>query len=169
WLSGTPSRWRPRPRLHSRVMSARIVKLTRQTDSFYPFTGGIKYLSSCRCRFLILALRLHADLDGSLKGHATVSRSGGRLRDWPQSTREVKRMSEQTTPTRDLLIGCVQTLSEVSARLQSIIDRFEPGKEELGRLTAAWAGMHTPPVREVLPADSIEDDVVAEHRRRRAA
>jgi hypothetical protein len=77
-------------------------------------------------------------------------------------------MSEQTTPTRELLTGCVQTLSEVSARLQSIIDRFESRQEELVRLNAALARIHTPSVREASPPDSIEDYVVAGHRRRAA-
>jgi ParB-like chromosome segregation protein Spo0J len=77
-------------------------------------------------------------------------------------------MSEQMTQTCELLTGCVQTLSEVSVRLQSIIDRFESRQEERDRLKAALARIQTPPVREASPPDRIEEYVVAGHRRRAA-
>jgi hypothetical protein len=81
---------------------------------------------------------------------------------------EVERMSEQTTPTRELLTGCVQTLSEVNVRLQNIIDHFESRQEELDRLKAALARIETPASREASPPDCIEEYVAAGHRRRAA-
>jgi hypothetical protein len=85
-----------------------------------------------------------------------------------QLTTEVERMSEQMTQTCELLTGYVQTLSEVTVRLQNIIEHFEARQEELGRLKAALARIQTPLVREASPPDRIQEDVVAGHRRHAA-
>jgi len=74
-------------------------------------------------------------------------------------------MSEQMTPTREVLAGCVRTLSEVSVRLQSIIDRFECRREELDRLEEALARIETPAGRRTSPPGGIGEYVAAGHRR----
>jgi len=74
-------------------------------------------------------------------------------------------MSEQAMPTRDVLAGCVQALSEVSVRLQSLIDRFEGRRVELDRLKEALARIETPVGRRTFPPGGIGEYVAAGHRR----